>query len=90
MTIDTLRLLVNVVSAIAAFTAAGFWFRAATVKVPPSDEPDAEDIQQGQIISQGADVIATASEQARWNKWGACAAAVAALLQTVVIFLLHS
>lgn len=77
----------NIGAAIFAILAAFFWLRSTLVKISPSNQPDANGIIPASIESEGADVIATAKRQNTWNKWGACAASIAALLQGVALLL---
>ncbi|MFP3801849.1 hypothetical protein [Paraburkholderia sp. SIMBA_027] len=79
--------LLNIVSAIAAFVAAGLWFWSTRVEVEHVDAPvDENDFIPGSIAVQYGNgklvnPFATALEQARWNRWAALAASAAALCQ---------
>lgn len=77
--------LLSILSALAAFAAAALWYKASIVQVPHKDEPGPDGTYPAAITVDGNDFIATAQEQAHWNKWGATAAALAALLQGVVL-----
>lgn len=79
--------LLSFLAAPAAIAAAVLWYKASVVQVPHKDEPGPDGIYPAAITVDGSDFIATAQEQARWNKWGATAAALAALLQGVALFL---
>lgn len=75
--------MLNAGSLLAGFISAGFWIKAALVKVPPPEifkgKPD--DMYMGHIIVGGADLIPTMRAQAKWNSAAAVAAAVTVLLQ---------
>jgi hypothetical protein len=78
--------LLNVVSAIAAFTAAGLWFWSTRVEVEYVEPSEVGGwIRGGISIEQSSgkriDPFATGVEQARWNRWAALAASVAAFCQ---------
>ena len=77
------RIALNWIAALAGVIAALFWFRSATVKV------SAQSGTEGgmQITVDGADFIATAVQQTRWNKWAAMAAACAAASQAIALML---
>jgi len=74
-------------SAIAAFAAAVLWYRASTVQVPQLDHTEPDGIAPAAIDVDGSDFVASAIAQARWNTRGAVAAAIAALLQGIVLLL---
>lgn len=76
----------NIVSASAAFAAAGLWFWSTRVEVEyvePTEDggwiPDGITIDRG--TGKRIDPFAPGVEQARWNRWAALAASGAALCQ---------
>jgi hypothetical protein len=80
------RIALNWTAALAGVLAALFWFRSATVKVVAQSRTDGG-MQSAQITVDGADFIATAVQQTRWNKWAAMAAACAAASQAIALML---
>ncbi|WP_241299381.1 hypothetical protein [Burkholderia stabilis] len=79
--------LLNVASAAAAFTAASLWYLSTRVEVEHVDPPaDENGFIGGSLLIQGGngklvDPFATGMKQARWNRWAAAAASVAAVCQ---------
>ncbi|MBJ9594163.1 hypothetical protein [Burkholderia seminalis] len=79
--------LLNIASAVAAFTAALLWYLSTRVEVEHV-EPSADEngLIGGSLSIQGSngrlvDPFATGMKQARWNRWAAGAASVAAVCQ---------
>jgi hypothetical protein len=73
------KIVLNWLAALVAVIAALLWFRSATVNVPANPAPrDESGMFVEQITVNESDFIATAVQQARWNKWAALAAAIAA------------
>ena len=86
MTVASTIILLNILAALAALTAAFLWHRSATVQVPHRDEPDANGIYSAAIIiGDNIDFVSTAVAQSTWSKRGAYAAAVAAFLQAAAL-----
>jgi hypothetical protein len=82
----TLKIVLNGMAALFGLVAAVLWWQSTRVKVPPQpDNPHG--FAEAQIISDGADFIASAREQTYWNRWAATAAAIAALSQAVAVML---
>ncbi|WP_157649457.1 hypothetical protein [Burkholderia ubonensis] len=82
----------NIVSAAAAFTAAGLWFWSTRVEVEYVEPTEVGSWIPGSItIDQGngkrIDPFATGIEQARWNRWAALAASAAAACQGIAAIL---
>jgi hypothetical protein len=76
MHLKSISVICNAISATAAIAAAALWFKSAAARV------DARDRTTGvEVIVSGYAFIATAQEQAKWNKLAASAAAVAAIFQ---------
>ena len=76
----------NVASATAAFIAAGLWFWSTRVEVEYVDPSSVNGWIPASITFDNAtgkriDPFATGMEQARWNRWAALAASIAALCQ---------
>lgn len=69
----------NWLSMLFAFAAAALWYVSAVVRVKAL--PEGQGRGHPEIIVQGNAFIATAHRQALWNRWGAGAAATAALFQ---------
>ncbi len=78
---NTAKGILSIVAAIFALAAALLWFKSTIVKVQPNETPDENGVIEASIMSEGADVIATARRQNYWNRWGALAASIAALAQ---------
>jgi len=84
MNIVCLKTLINFISAIAAFVAAGLWLKASTVTIKPS-----KDMKGGGLLvvnretKESFDLINTGIEQSKWNKYAAIAACIAALFQGI-------
>jgi hypothetical protein len=87
MPFEMLKAAINLVSALAAFAAAHMWYKSAAVNVPHEDKPNPRGVYPAAIVVDENDFVATAFAQARWNKRGAFAAAIAALLQGIVLLL---
>jgi hypothetical protein len=86
MTVAGTIVLLNVVAALAALTAALLWHRSATIQVLYRDDPDADGIHSAAIIiNDKVDFISTAVAQSTWSKRGAYAAAVAAAFQAAAL-----
>nr|WP_141661985.1 hypothetical protein [Burkholderia ambifaria] len=84
--------MLNVVSAIAAFTAAGLWFWSTRIEVEYVDPSSVNGWTPASITFNNStgkriDPFATGIEQARWNRWAALAASVAALCQGLAAIL---
>ena len=82
----TMKLMLNWMAAVGALTAGLLWIQSARVKILASqteNEKDADGMFPARITVGGSDFIATAIEQARWNKKAAFAAALAAVFQAV-------
>lgn len=84
---DTLVVSSNTLSALAAFAAAVLWYRSTRVEIDYV-EPVADDGNfNGEAVTvrgrrgQQVDTEKTASAQARWNRYAAFAASVAAFCQ---------
>jgi hypothetical protein len=82
------KIVVNVISAIAAIVAAFLWYKASVVTIKPAAEVTDGSWQDFQITDEGSnnepyDVIKTGKEQAKWNKYAAIAASVAAIFQAI-------
>lgn len=79
--------LLNITSAVAAFIAALLWFLSTRVEVEHVDPPADENGLIGASLSiqydngKLVDPFATGMKQARWNRWAASAASIAALCQ---------
>ncbi len=84
---NTAKGILNIVSAVFALAAAILWFQSTVVKVQPNEMPDGKEIIEGSIDANGADVVATARRQNYWNRWGALAAAIAALAQGISLLI---
>lgn len=89
-------ILLNSLSAFAAFLAAACWFRASVVKVGhetavaermkrarKAGEPES----RAAVVLDGWDMSETFRQQSRWNAFGATAAGSAALIQACVLLL---
>jgi len=87
MSTAPLKLIASLLSAAAAFAAAWLWYKASTATVKRSDLPPGE--VRVTFFSDTAewDPIRTHELQAKWNKRGAAAASVAALLQAIAMLL---
>lgn len=84
MNITCLKTLINFISAIAAFVAAGLWLKASTVTVKYSnDDTSGSFASVDKDTGEVDDVINTAIEQSKWNKYAAIAACIAALFQGI-------
>lgn len=90
----SVELIISSLSVLFALAAAVFWFKAGTSKVSPSAADalrEAHIAQHGRTgyakwtLFDGSDLEFTLSAQARWNRYGALAAAGAAALQAVGI-----
>ncbi|CAG1770639.1 hypothetical protein [Geobacter sp.] len=79
------KIAINAISAIAAMVAAFLWYKASVVTVKPAEEGVEGDfmITDEDSNNEPYDVIKTGKEQARWNKYAAIAASVAAIFQSV-------
>jgi hypothetical protein len=82
----------NILSALSAFVAAGFWWKASRAKMRPNRTPDSDDWTPGGITSafqdgSELDPIATMWAGAELNARAAVAAAIAAVLQGAAIIL---
>ncbi|MCX4177693.1 MULTISPECIES: hypothetical protein [Paraburkholderia] len=82
----------NIVSAVAAFTAAGLWFWSTRVEVEYVEPTAVEGWIPGSITfdkdnGTRIDPFATGVEQARWSRWAALAASAAALFQGIAAIL---
>ena len=88
MTINAAVVALNFSAAVGALVAASLWYRSATVKVSHKDEPDASGMYPGAIVvDEDTDFISTAAAQAKWSKYAAAAAAIAAALQGLALLL---
>ncbi|MEQ1704550.1 MAG: hypothetical protein ABL867_01095 [Rickettsiales bacterium] len=77
-------------SAIFTFVAACLWFYACIVKVPPIENQDGmSDFTITSIDDKGnkADILKTAEQQTRWNKYAAGASAIAAFFQAILLLI---
>jgi hypothetical protein len=82
------KIVLNWLAALVAVIAALLWLRSATVKIPANPPPrDESGVFAALITLNDSDFIATAVQQARWNKWAAFAAAIAAACQAVALML---
>ena len=79
----SLKAVFNGIAAVAALTSAVLWFGAAKIRISVWGDvaPDA------QILFDDVDFFATVAEQAKWNRWAAFAAGVAALGQAMALTL---
>ena len=69
---------------ISAFIAAGLWYHASTVNIPPKEDDNGYRI----VIDEGkTDFIPTAEAQVKWNKYAALASGAAALCQAIYTYL---
>jgi hypothetical protein len=92
VTSTTIKASVNFASAFAAFAAALLWYKASAVIVRPKKTVNRDGWASAQITveheSTGRfDPFLTNIEQAKWNKWAAIAASIAAALQSVGMLL---
>lgn len=91
MSVATLSHIAQVLSALAAFAAAGCWWRAATAFVPaPHREDGAVGLTMDGAITflagkERARLFETLQLQSRWNARGAFAAGIAAALQGLAL-----
>ena len=79
---------VDILSALCAIAAAGLWFQSARVEVWVDKQTGPR--QDNMVIRKEGrlfDVTGTAEAQSRWSAAAACAAAFAATLQALSIFL---
>lgn len=79
MCLSTAAKFLNAIAVAVGALSAFLWTRSAMVVVR-SNRPD-NHYRDGSTISGGTDFFATARLQAKWNRWAAAAAAVAALAQ---------
>ncbi|MCA0327766.1 MAG: hypothetical protein LCH89_19535 [Proteobacteria bacterium] len=78
----------NLLAALLALLAAFCWYRAATATVRYVDKPDEHGCYPAAILDDdGNDFGASAKLQQEWNRRGAKAAALAALVQGVVLLM---
>lgn len=82
--LSTLKFVLTVVTVILGVVSALLWWRSATVAIPHHHAKQDGIYHDGSISVAGLDFLQTATAQARWNKWAACTAALAALFQAVV------
>lgn len=84
---NTLKIGLNITAAVLGLTAAFLWLKSTLVKVPLSEERDADGMIPFSISEDGVDILATAARQTWWNKWAACSASIAAIVQSVVLLI---
>jgi hypothetical protein len=65
-------------SIVLAALAAGFWWKASTIEIHRGDPRS-----KGGFFKNTLDVVSTAFEQSRWNKWAAIATAASIIAQTI-------
>jgi hypothetical protein len=82
-----IKVVLNIISAIAAILAAFLWFKSTLVKIPPSENPGEDGLIDASITSEGSDVIATGKRQKLWNRYAALAASAAALAQGISLLI---
>lgn len=75
----------NYASVVLGMVSAFLWTRSATVRVR-SEREDGTYVD-GSVVDGGNNFYATARAQARWNRWAAATAALAALAQAGANFL---
>lgn len=90
--IKELVFVLNVLSAVSAFTAAGLWFWSTRVSVGYRGSRTADGWElSGLTVDYGdgkeVDPFVTGLAQARWNRWAALAAGGAALAQGLATLL---
>ena len=78
-----LKTLINFISAIAAFVAAGLWLKASTVTIKYRHDGMGGIVAADPDTGEGFDVINTGIAQSKWNKYAAIAACIAALFQGI-------
>ena len=91
--IVNLRRILCVVAAIFGMISAILWMISSFVKVPYKEERDSNGLIPSSLTKKGKnnreiDIIRTAENQVRWSKWAAFAASVAALSQSLALFIL--
>jgi hypothetical protein len=78
------KAVLNGIAAGAALTSAVLWFGAAKIRI--SVWGDAPDRTPGaQIAVDDIDFFATVAEQAKWNRWAALVAGIAAMCQALAL-----
>jgi len=77
----------NGIAAGAAMVSAGLWFGAAKIRISVWGDVPNRVASDAQIVVDDIDFFATVAEQARWNRWAALAAGVAALCQALALIL---
>ena len=77
----------NGISAVAALASAGLWFGAAKIRILVWDDQSDAKVSDARIMVDDIDFFATGAEQAKWNRWAALVAGVAALCQAISLIL---
>lgn len=81
----------NLISAVTAFIAAFLWFWSTRIEVEQVEDPSNDGFMEASILIQKDDgkminPYTTAIAQAKWNRWAAFAAGLAATFQSLGTF----
>ena len=81
----TFKALLSSIAAAAAFVSAVLWFGAAKMRFSGWGDVPNTDTSDAQTVVDDVDFFATMSEQAKWNRWAALVAGLAALCQALAL-----
>ena len=78
----------NALAAGSALTSAALWLGAGKIRIAVwDDDQSAAGVRDAQIVVDDIDFFATVAEQAKWNRWAALVAGIAALCQAISLIL---